>query len=338
MKKKYLFLMLTTLLLWAGCSKTEVVNPVEPDNLEIKIQSSVRDVLFSTRGAYEGTDLTTNPLTALVLASQTTKNYATLHCNGTMTFDGSGAVSYNKPITSGSYVFPGQTTNIYLTGLHPASGWDVTTTPGTPVFTLTGKDDVMLAPEQSTVLALVNAGTYATLPFTHQLTLMKLSFYGDAQAVGKVKVTDVELIKVNEAIIPATTQATISAATQEITFTGSLASLPCYISGADDTYTGQSYTLTATASEQAYVLAPPVANAAAGNNEYTFKVSYLDANNSPKAMDVNVDLKVATGGAAFTGSTVGTAFNITFKFVGGQIEALASITDWTLGGSFEEEI
>lgn len=337
MKKMYVFLLLSALL-WTSCSRTEVVNPVDPDNQEIKLQTRVRDMLSSTRGAYEGTDLSANPLTAMVLASLTTKNYTTLHCNGTMTFNGTGAVSYNKPVTSGSYLFPGSTTRVYLTGLYPGTGWDVGTVPGTPSFTITGKDDVMLAAEQETMLAMVGSGTYATLPFTHQLTLLRLSFYGDAQALGKVKVTDALLLKVNGAAIPVTAQAGISSATQAITFTGSDPSLPCYLTGTDNAYAGQAYDVTDTPVEQAYVLAPPVSNAAAGNNEYTFRISYLDQNDATKVLDVNVDLKVTTGGASFTGSTVGTAFNITFKFVGGQIEAQATVTDWTIGGTFEEEV
>lgn len=338
MKKKCVFLMmLTTALIWAGCSKTEVETPA-PESNEIRLQSSVRDILPSTRRAYEGTDLSANPLTALVLTSLVAKNYTSPYCEGTMTFNSSGAVSYNKPIINGAYSFPGTSTMTYLTGLHPGTGWDTSTTPGTPVFNLTGKDDVMFAPEQSTSLQQVNSGTYATLPFTHQLTLMKLSFYGDVQSAGNVKVNAAELIKVNNAPIPATVEAAISSNTQALNFSGSTNTLACYAKDTDNPYSGVSYTLTGAAVEQAYILAPPVANAAGGNDEYTFRISYLDASNNPKAMDVNVDLKTTTGGPAFTGSTKGTAFNITFKFVGGQIEAQATVTDWVQGGSFEEEI
>lgn len=331
MKKKYVYLWMIAAA-FASCAENEVVDPFEPTDVELELRSEVRNITASssTRAAYEGTDLTANPITALVLATATSFDYSSLYCNGTMTFNGSGNISYNKPVTAGTYTMPAAAT-IYLSGLHPGTGWNVATA---PTFDLTGKDDVMFAGEENTSISDMTSGTFATLKFNHQLTLLKVSFLGDDKAVD-YKVNSIELVKVNEGGIPAKVTANLGSP-QSITFSGAEGSLPCYVKDSDDPYTGIDYVLTSTASEQAYVLAPPV-TAVAGNKEYTFKIHYIDQTDGPKYMDVNVDLKVSAG-TPYTGSTVGKAFDITFKFIGGQIEALATVTDWVTGGTFTEEI
>lgn len=330
----------------ASCSKSEIETPKGVEAGEITLRSSVIDV-NTTRTAYEGDYLSVNPLTALVLAS-TNANYSSLRCHGTMTFDGSTTgTAYNKPVIAGNYKYPDEDTDVYLTGLYPTVGWTgvtgTTVSTGMLNFNLTGSEDVMFAPRVSTTLKEVNANTYATLSFTHKLTLMKLSLYCDDKAKDKIKIKDIKLTKANNADLKTEVSFTLSATPQEITFAApaSPVALSCYATGTDNPYTfasGSEYLVTETQTEQAYVIAPPVtASNLDGTKEYTFEISYLDGTDEKKQV-VEVDLKGTDGTTPFHKTTVAYAFKITFKFVGGQIVANAKVTDWTLGGEFEQEI
>lgn len=349
--KKYVFVLMAAAVL-ASCSESEVT-PVGITTDEITLRSSVIDVNSSlSRAAYEGTDLTANPLEAMVLATLVNGNYSTLHCYGTMNFNGSTTgTSYNKPVLGGDYKYPNNTTNVYLVGLHPATGWSTFSgtaeepaiADGKLSYTLTGKEDVMLTPQASTKLNDVNAPTpqYANLAFAHQLTLMKISLSGDAESATNIKVRRIELSKANKADLK--TEATVAlSATPAITFEApsSAVVLPCYVKGTNDVYSftaGNEYNITTAATEQAYVIAPPVmASNGSDTKEYTFKISYLDGD-VEKSKDVDVDLRVDNN-TLFDGSTVANAFNITLKFVGGQIVSNATVTDWNMGGTFEQEI
>lgn len=328
-------LMIVFILL--SCSKSN--DPSPPGNgVEFSVKASVLDIKTSTRTAYEGNDLTVKPLTALVLTSNALHNYATANvvCNGTMTFKSASNVVYNKPVTSGRFLFPEGTATYYMSALHPATGWNLTATNGKALRTLTGKDDVMVAPQRETTAAAVVTGTYPTMAFAHKLALLRLWFSGDAEAIAAATtVTDIQLTSITDAAIPANIEINLSSASQTVTFAGAAPMLNCYGAGKDTDYAStyaQGYPVTDTPVEIAYTLAPPtLIDASAGNYEYTFMVGYA-AGGTNRTMSIHVDLaKTITGDIPAGKSTGGYAFNITFNFVGGQIHAMATVAEWKDG-------
>jgi len=354
MKIKSLFMMMTVAILLASCSKSEMEEQeaISPD--EITLASSVMTISPVSRAAYEGTDLSTKPLTALVLASNTTKNYtgANLRCEGTMTFNGKNVI-YNKPVYRGDYSLPTQLmTNVFLSGLYPAAigntpCWNTTTEEGKAKMILTGKEDVMFATEQNTNRGSIADKNYAELAFKHQLTLMKLSLAGNTDAVtAKTTVTGIELIAVQGSHI--TDEVEVDLANQTVNFGGQAATLACYDKDSDNIAFGEgSYQVDGTSTEKAYIMAPPVTATALADNkttyEYTFKVYYDVEEGNPvqvvnKDLEVKVDLMDMTGTTAYNENTAGKAFNIKLQFVGGQIQATASVTDWALAGNVNMDI
>jgi hypothetical protein len=299
--------------------------------------ASVRD-MNATRSAYTGTNLSVNPLKALVLASLADADYTALYCRGAMTFNGNATpAAYNKPVADGDYEYPDATTPVYLSGLYPSAGW--TGAEGAWTFTLTGKEDVMFAPQVNTRLTDVWNDRYATLEFARQLTLMRLWLYCDEEVADRIRVKAILLDKANGSGLQTAVTVTLNGA-QAVAFAapGSPGPLACYAAGTDDAYAfaaGTEYLVTTTASEQAYVLAPPVTAAdAADAREYAFVVSYLDGT-TEKTRQVDIDLK-QNDAASFNGTTAAYAFDIIFRFTGGgRIVPHVSLVNWLPGGEYE---
>jgi len=360
MKTKSLLVLMAAALL-VSCSKSENDGPVTPvaGSGEILVGSSIVGVNSSlSRAAYEGTAVTN--FKALVLASLTSGDYTTLHCGGAMTFnDGE-----NSPFMTDEYdgdrkyddVAGDATKDHFLFGLYPFDGWSDggsaftmgTSTSGALTFSLTGKEDVMLAEEASSNYEdTYTASTISVtnLAFEHQLTLMKLklqeSVVSPATASGII-MNSIKLVEANGAALQTEFTANLDGSDPEFAVASSpVASFDCYTwdgtAFADDAFAD--YELTEDAVEQAYVIAPPVvASGTANTYEYTFEVTYTEGDNET-TQKVYVDLRTATGsGNEYTGDTTGKAFDITFKLVAGKILATASITDWDTVGDFEHEI
>lgn len=361
MKTKSLFVLLAAALL-VSCSKSENDAPVTPvaGNGEILVGSPIVGVNSSlSRAAYEGTGVV--DFKALVLASLTSGDYTTLHCGGAMTFnDGE-----NSPFMTDEYDGERKYDDVantpdkdhFLFGLYPFDGWSDGGTAFTMgrslstnalTFSLTGKEDVMLAAEASSNYEdTYTASTISVtnLAFEHQLTLMKLklqeSVVSPATASGIV-MNSIKLVEANGAALQTEFTANLDGSDHAFAVASSpVASLDCYVWDgtvfSDDAFAD--YELTDAAVEQAYVIAPPVtATAAAGSYEYTFEVTYTEGDNET-IQKVYVDLRTATGANnEYTGDTTGKAFDITFKLVAGKILATASITDWDTVGDFEHEI
>ncbi|MDR0658419.1 MAG: hypothetical protein LBG18_05745 [Mediterranea sp.] len=327
------------LFLFFSCTRADVEFPGE-----IVACASVRG-MNTVRGAYEGT-LSANPLEALVVASLSEGDYGEPYCSGVMTFTGDA-----KPVGLGDYRYPGVATLVYLSGLYPADGW--TGSGGERTFTLTGKDDVMFAPQVETRMLEVWNERYATLEFAHRLTLMKIWLYGDAEMVGRIRVRAIRLVRAMDAALQTELTVTLGGE-QAVTFAAPEAEaspqasptngrrkskerekeLPCYVIGTDEEYAGQEYAVTTALSGQAYVLAPPVTAGVAETKEYTFVVDYLDGA-TEKTQQVDVDL-MRDGSASFDGSTEGHAFNVTVRFAaGGQVVIYSVLTGWIPGGEYE---
>jgi hypothetical protein len=333
-------------LLLFSCTRADVEFPGE-----IVACASVRG-MNSVRSVYEGT-LSANPLEALVVASLSGGDYGEPYCSGVMSFSGGvAAVGYVKPVGLGDYRYPG-VAPVYLSGLYPAEGW--TGNGGERTFVLTGKDDVMFAPQVETSMLEVWNGRYATLEFSHRLTLMKVWLYGDAEMVGRIRVRAIRLVRAMDAALQTELTVTLDGE-QEAPAASPQPSpeerekeaspqpspeerekeLPCYVIGTDEEYAGRDYAVTAALSGQAYVLAPPVTAGVAGSGvaEYAFEIDYLDGA-AERTRQVDVDL-MRDGSASFDGSTEGHAFSITFRFTSdGRIAAYSVLMGWIPGGEYE---
>jgi hypothetical protein len=333
MKRRNLFVLMFAAVL-CGCSEDA---PESAAGGEIMLRSTVIGAnSSSTRSAYEGNDLSDKPLTALVLTSLAEKNYSTLRCEGTMTFNGDAAVKYNKPVTSGDYRFDrtGSVDDIlhYLTGLYPADGW---TGIATRSRTLTGKEDVMLASEANTTYsAVTSSSTFAELAFKHQLTLLKLKFIREEKDDFTITLQTVSVKS-----LPTTVSANISADPQTVTFSGN-GDVSAYLYNTDTPLSGEYEVETSAAEPYAYVLVPPVtANNAAGAYEYVLHIEYRDELNNPTSQNVSIDLVTdAAGNVSLSGSSAGKANEITLMFKDGSIGAQASVVEWENEGKKQYEI
>lgn len=355
------FMMVAAALSLVACSDTVVSEPENGNGTEeIRLKSTIiRDLGVVSRTPYEGTTATLDekPLTARILTSLDATSYASanVHCNGTMTFElADTEVAYNKPMDKGTGVYPtgAITTPVYLSGLYPTANWDLATSAGDAIFTITGKDDIMFAPRVESSSQAAAAGTFPELAFTHQLTWLKLKVTGDTQATNPdrpIKVTDIKLVKALGAALQDKATVKLSAASQTVEFAESaspVASISCYVKTTadpaytDDVFTAQEYTVTATATEVAYVMAPPVTATAAtdpASFEYTFAVTYEDGS-IENTVDVTIDLKDTGGTNRFAGDTTGKSFEITFNFIGGKIFGTATVTAWEAAGVAGEDI
>ena len=68
----------------AGCTQSDVMEPVPNENVEIKLISSAIAAETMTRAPYEGTITADNTLAARVLVSETSGNYTTTYANDKM--------------------------------------------------------------------------------------------------------------------------------------------------------------------------------------------------------------------------------------------------------------
>ena len=334
--KKSVFLLLGAALL-ASCSQSEIDHNIDPD--AIVLRSSLSKVSASTRAPFVDALSSTNPLTAMVLASATTNNYQTLLAKGTMTFaGGEDGVGFSQ-LETGDGKFPATpaTTPVYLRGFYPAADWTVTTVSQTASYTLNGRDDVMCAAQVATTKAEVLKRDYATLEFEHKLTKLELRFRADAP--GTIadwgKVTGIKLVKAATANPNSVLTVDLKGAAAP-SFSTPVADLSCYgMSSVNsvNTYTNTvfpasgGYTLTQEATYAAYILPAPVVATTAMKNEYEFQITTV--NRTPITVPVELYDKE---GNLFVGSTEGYSFTVIFDFVGGFINANATVKEWNEGG------
>jgi hypothetical protein len=343
MRKKSLFVLIAAAVL-SSCSKNEVEMPLTDETGEIVLRSSVINVnSASTRTAYEGTDLAANPLTALVLTSLTSQDYSSPYCTGTMTFSGTNAAKYNKPMWTGNCNFDdyGNTPNKdhFLTGLYPVEGWTVES--GVYTQVLSGKEDVMLAEEVNTNYTAVKGKIYKTLDFKHHLTLLKLKFTKQDVSGFNITVKDVKVINALGGL-NTKALAKVSGSSQDVTFehAATRTELDTYIYPTDQTLSAATdISVPATAATpQAYVLVPPV-TATNTDNEYTFRIFYTDEDGKDTYLDVYADLVTNVGGtASLEGLSKNLANTITFNFVDGNIKVQAGVAGWNDEGSKDYDI
>ncbi len=356
---KQLFFSLLAVAAMASCSKSELaIRPEAVSDVEIMAKSNALsiDADASSRAPFEGTIDNTNgnSLTAQVLASKTSGNYSTLYndpnatpaMSDKMIFNDNGTTEVGFD-TKPAY-FPADGSKIYLMGFYPYTGWTKRQNDDNNdchTFTITGKEDLMVAAEKGTDKAEAQNGTFPTLEFKHLLTKLDITLVAEDRAAIDAwgAVTDIYLSKALNANIKDRVWVKYADATVDFTVLNvPTDSLTCYMMDAtsgtatatDNAFSKQSVALTTTAAHAAYVLATPVV--ATGTNDYTLGV--MTANHTEPFM-VKVNLKdIANATQAFTGDTAGKAFAVTLTFKATQIEAKATVTEWVDGGTADEEI
>jgi hypothetical protein len=204
---------------------------------------------------------------------------------------------------------------------------------------LTGKEDVMLAPEVTTTYKAVKeagtgSGSYAELSFTHQLTLLKFVFIKESKDNFPIVLKAIRVIGQKQIA-----RARISQGTQEFVFEGNEIFYPCYRWDTDETVASvgdydvpKEEDVLSTDDPYAYVLVPPVTAAnVTGTDEYTFEYDYVDEYGDLKTdQEVGVDLGEVYRDVTnlVSGSTKGRAYLVTFKFTDGNTRCTAKATQW----------
>lgn len=340
MKVRKMGVVILFAFLVAGCTKEEMkeIPKVETEAEMIRMKPAVSTLQPASRVPFTEAVGGGVLLTAWVPASVTQGDYNTLYANGTMTFNEvSDPVVYDTTGFSGNNSFPEDAeTPVYLRGFYPAMGWTKLVGSNQTTISLTGKDDVMVAPQVSTTKKKVREGTFATLEFEHQLTLLEIVIQTEGdKAVAKWK--EVSGITVKKPAGQIETLLTVNLSTGAATFGNLQSSLPTFALSVNEdvtSYTNDNYagtSLVAGKSEKvAYVLAPPV-SATSTNKEYAFSVTTLKDGVSTVST-VSVDLN-AVDDSPFTGSTAGYSFVVTFYFLSGELSAVATVKEWEKGGT-----
>ncbi len=336
---KYYALAAFASLVLASCNNDDNVAVELPQGQEIRF--GAQTITADTRAPFDGTISSTNKLTAHIIGSETTSNYATIYTDnagaeakGDITFEDNGTTEYGFP--SGVKWKDG-TTTLYFRGFYPAGSVWTIAAGASAMAAIDGKTDLMLAPEVSGQ----QADGALNFAFSHLLTKLHVKVVGNATtAADWGDITKIELDKALNASPKNSVSQTFS--DPSATYTGSATAIPFFqateadskITYTDDALTGKAVSVPATPELVAYALVAPV-DAVDGSgdvkDEYTLKVY-----TSSKATDgkpVAINLK-AMDGTDYAGSTAGKKFDITIQFRGeGQITATATVTEWEDGGS-----
>lgn len=279
-----------------------------------------------------------NPLNTLILATTATDGtYADSDLSGTQaggdvaehvtaTFYGS-----STQLINGVYYNATDRQTINFVALHPQSGWSITSPYTSASLEFNGSQDVMFAPQ--------TRGSYNNVPrphlgFKHLLTLLKVSFKAESEAVAaawgpirKMTVTGQNGISID-----------LSRTFDEscVTFSGDEEGvIPFYLKDSDTEFPGneEGYSLTETMTEAAYVICRPVDAVyrdmfGSGTvPEYT-----IDIESQHRSISIPIDL-MKSDSEYYEGSTMGYMFKINLTFMMGNTVAVsANINDWQTGG------
>ena len=344
---KKLYVPVLALLTLASCSKSELANRPVVENDMVEIMATSKALTIETRAPFEGQIASNNTLTAVVLGSTTTADYTTRYCDGEMTFtdDNTTPVSF---ATNKQY-YPVSDATVYFCALYPTALADWKDIATTAKYTFDGKTDVMAAAEKDGKKSTAMAGTHPSFEFKHLLTKLVVKVKAEDEAAQKVwgNITAISLIKANNGDVFDTAEVTLAtgAAATGTAFSNAAAdgmafyridaaATPAYTDNAVDA-TDNKIELTTDAVEAAYSLVAPF-TAKNGSTHLVLKVTTkLDATETVK--DVDVILKDAEGND-YAGDTQGNAFEITLTFKATDIQATATVKDWTEGGNSEIEI
>lgn len=347
MKKKSFILLVVAAM--ASCTQSDILLRSD-EQVEIRLRSSALSVEGVTRAPFDGQISSGNKLKARVAATSTSGTYTTnsLYVDGTMTFSDVNAETQFDEGVSGKKYYPADGSDLYLFGLYPATGWTLTTQGD---INFTGKEDVMVAKavQWNKAKAQAASDNLPKLEFKHLLTKLNIKLQAeDADAIAAWgQISKIELLSVKNSVPYSKVGVNITAGTAESNvFSVGQSPFKCFgltevdNAGAkvktytENEYASQTYTLTTTATYQAYSLIAPV-DLTATTGDLKFKVYAAGAKDG--AQEVVVELKTVEG-TDFTGYTQGKAFDINLKFKATTIVGAASVTDWAQAGSSDTEI
>lgn len=326
----------------ASCSESENVL-VNDGDVEIALRSTTMNASgVATRTPFEGAIGTTNQLVARVVTSTTANFLGSPYANGTMTFKGAGAVSYDAGAT-GTTTFPDATNSVYLFGLYPST-WTVSNG-GQATYTFTGKEDAMATQKVATKRSDVVASTYQVLNFEHLLTRLEVKLSAaDAAAAIIGDIASVKLVGNRTSTTPIEDQVTILNNADEMVVSfapGANNTLDFY--GLTEDADGEKvysditmadYALTTDAELVAYSMVAPVTASEANKEEYILEIATeLDGSKY-----IGIDL-MAAAGEAFVGNTAGKSFTISLYFKSNeQIMVDVTVEDWEEEGEWQGEV
>lgn len=378
MKKVFLPLMAAALLISCNNQNNEVV----PTGDEIMLSSAQKLI---TKAPYLNEETTPgegeDAILALVPICETAENYLTIYDNAIgekggqfMYFDKATSVGFctaDKVHKAKYYPRGDQNQPLRMFGLYPvkltaetAEGadqfWNLTETGATA--TITGCEDVMVAPEVTTSKQKVNAGgaspAFETLAFAHKLTRLdvKVAAYSEEAVTSWESITKIELVGTGASNAKPKNGISVTAKDGATSFTGETESLT-FFSWTDAGYTdvaadGTSMDLgtlikdyqkkgsaldMAKCYRAAYLLCEAVeADGTGDNHEYQIKVT--TKNDAGEDKTYEIDLMQDNNTDKFTGSTAGYAFTINLVFDVDEIMATATVTPWKGGGDVTIEI
>lgn len=325
-----IFTVTTTLIGLAGCSQSEITEPVVDTNqpVEIKVAGKTLGITSHTRAPFEGDGQVA--IDARLIVSSTDLNYTTMVANDTIEF-AAGADSGFDPAVP----YPHSTNSVYLVGLYPpAAEADWTIASGSASFTFDGTHDVMATRQVETKRTDGTASptTYPLMTFHHLLTRLNLCVQAEDEAAQAAwgGVTSITVKSPNGIAITFEKEATPPTASTKPTSlcSGTAIDFPFYNKGLDTKFTIGTIPLQATTpTAQSYSLVAPPSST---TTEASYDLLVVTDNHAGYA--INVPLK-NTGGTDYIGDARGLQFDITLTFTATNIMAKATVNKWEDGGT-----
>jgi hypothetical protein len=338
MKKTTIYI--TALLFTCGCISKNDNTPTDAGSLvymtiETEAASEVKSPYMQTAPT------SGNPLNALILATTATDGtYADKNLSGTQIggevaehvtarFQGS-----SSQLISGVYYNAASKDTINFAALHPQGGWSIADPYRSASFTFNGSQDVMYAPKTR---GGYNNSPQPQLEFKHLLTLLKVSFKAESEAVASAWGPIRQMTITSKDGISVDLSRTFDSSCVAYSENGD-GKLPFYSTDTDTQFPDtEDYTLPhETMTEAAYVICEPVTALAKDPlepddivrvPEYTVSIV-----SQHRTISLEIDL-MENASKYFVGSTMGYMFrlNLTFQ-MGNTIAVSASIDDWQTGG------
>ena len=340
--KKFIF-PLVAVLGFAACTP-ENENPMGDVTGGDEIKLTMKSLSIDTRAPFTGQIAEQNALLARVLCSDKSDDYTNEvddrdngFINFTVAATNTGFCQFDG--TKIGKFFPQGVSTVYLCGLYPNPEETFWTNNGTTATcTFDGSDDVMYAPEVTTV----KKGAVGNLAFTHQMTKLEVKVQAadaaSATAWGDITSLTLTGIQTEDNTVAAAnvnSVATVDLAAGTTSFGTPVASLPFYgMTDATTTYTNTPVT-TLTLSETpatnavAYTICEAITADGGTDNEFQLAIT---TENRPDPTYILVNLKGAGDATDYSESTAGQSFTVNLSFSATEIFATASVKEWTPQG------
>lgn len=336
--KKFIF-PLVAVLGFAACTP-ENDNPMGDVTGGDEIKLTMKSLSIDTRAPFTGQIGEQNALLARVLCSEKSGDYTNEvdvdldngFINFTAAAINTGFCTFGG--TETGKFFPKGVSTVYLCGLYPNPEETFWTNNGTTATcTFNGSNDVMYAPEVTTV----KKGAVGNLAFTHQMTKLevKVQAADAASATAWGDITSLTLTGIqteDEAAAAANVNsvATVDLAKGTTSFGTPVASLPFYGMTDATTYTNtvvNTLTLSETPATNAVAYTICEAITADGGTDNEFQLA-ITTENRTEPTYILVNLKEAGDADDYSESTAGQSFTVNLTFSATEIFATASVEDW----------